>query len=366
MSNLPSQVCEWLEQGHITKALASRLYCTLSQRPSAASWRALFSVLLLWLGMLSFACGVIFFFAYNWQSLGRFAKFALIEVAILLTIVVFVWLYYRAACCFSETHPNSSKRSLIGVTIANAVLLGASILVGGLLALVGQTYQTGADPWQLFALWALVILPFAWVARFDGLWLLVVGLFNLSLGLFFDTFSHFWGYFGAEQALLLMFVIFNLVIYYTFVFLDRKATGRWHAPLLEYACSMFAMGCFTWLICWLIFDSDHGSDTFSTWVSSGYIAHLILGLFIFRYVLPQIYPLALGGFSLIAVGAGLLTKLMFEGSDPIGGFLFIGLYIILASTGLSLWLKSVSRVFNAQFPPMATLNQGMEVETDDR
>jgi hypothetical protein len=69
----------------------------------------------------------------------------------------------------------------------------------------------------------------------------------------------------------------------------------------------------------------------------------VLGFVIFRYRLPRIYPLALGGFSLIAVGAALLIRLMFEDNDPIGGFLFIGLYIILASTGLSIWLKELSR-----------------------
>lgn len=348
MSNLSSQVCEWLEQGFITKEQANRLYCDLSPRPSAASWRTLFSTILLWLGTFSFVSGVIFFFAYNWQSLGRFAKFALIEVAILLTITLFAWLYSRAACRVSAADSYPYKSSHFGVTTANAMLLGASILVGGLLALVGQTYQTGADPWQLFALWAIVILPFAWVARFDALWLLIVGLFNLSLGLFFDTFSHFWGDFWDEQALLFTFVMFNLVIYYTFVFLDRKATGRWHAPLIEYACSMFAMGCFTWLITWLIFENLFHPDGAGTWIICGYFAHLVLGFVIFRYRLPRIYPLSLGGFSLIAVGAALLVRLMFEGRDPIGGFLFIGLYIILASTGLSLWLKELSRKLKLQ------------------
>ncbi|UXK07160.1 DUF2157 domain-containing protein [Shewanella putrefaciens] len=355
MSNLSSQVCEWLEQGYITKEQANRLYCALSPRPSAASWRTLFSTILLWLGTFSFVSGVIFFFAYNWQSLGRFAKFALIEVAILLTISLFVWLYYRAACRVSAAYPY--KSSLLGVTTANAMLFGASILVGGLLALVGQTYQTGADPWQLFALWAIVILPFAWVARFDALWLLIAGLLNLSLGLFFDTFSHFWGDFWDEQALLFTFVIFNLVIYYTFVFLDRKATGSWHVPLVEYACSMFAMGCFTWLITWLIFDDVSEHHGFYTGVMCGYFAHLVIGFFIFRYRLPRIYPLALGGFSLIAVVGALWVKLMFEDNEPIGGFLFIGLYIILASTGLSLWLRKLNRLFNTQ--PAQLLNQAI-------
>ncbi|WP_338725288.1 DUF2157 domain-containing protein [Shewanella baltica] len=347
MSQIKSQVCGWVEQGHITQEQANTLYRQVTVLPDASSWRGLIANLLLWFGALSFASGVIFFFAYNWQSLGRFAKFGLIEVAIVLAIGAFAWLYYRAnslsTASHSHSHSNQSNDSRFGATTANGVLLAASVLVGGLLALVGQTYQTGADPWQLFALWALVILPFAWVAGFDGLWLLLVGLINLSIGIFLDSFSHLWGAFLDEQGQLLIFICLNLSIYYAFVLLGRNVAGRWHAPILEYVCSLFAMGCFTWFITWLIFDDLLKGDGFSTWIVCGYFAHLVLGFVIFRYRLPRIYPLALGGFSLIAVGAALLIRLMFEDNDPIGGFLFIGLYIILASTGLSIWLKELSR-----------------------
>ncbi|TMH00920.1 MAG: DUF2157 domain-containing protein, partial [Betaproteobacteria bacterium] len=50
--------------------------------------------------------------------------------------------------------------------LALLALLG----IGGLLAFFGQTYQTGADPWQLFALWALLALPLALAVRGDVLW----------------------------------------------------------------------------------------------------------------------------------------------------------------------------------------------------
>nr|WP_320125806.1 DUF2157 domain-containing protein [uncultured Shewanella sp.] len=367
MSQIKSQVCGWVEQGHITQEQANTLYRQVTVLPDASSWRSLIANLLLWFGALSFASGVIFFFAYNWQSLGRVAKFGLIEVAIVLAIAAFAWLYYRANSLSAASHSlrhshshsnhsnqcNDSNNSRFGATTANGVLLAASVLVGGLLALVGQTYQTGADPWQLFALWALVILPFAWVAGFDGLWLLLVGLINLSIGIFLDSFSHLWGAFLDEQSQLLIFICLNLSFYYAFVLLGRNVAGRWHAPILEYACSLFAMGCFTWLITWLIFDDLFKSDGASTWIICGYFAHLIFGFFIFRYRLPRIYPLALGGFSLIAVGAALLIRLMFEDNDPIGGFLFIGLYIILASTGLSIWLKALSRKLKPQSESMS-------------
>ena len=54
-----------------------------------------------------------------------------------------------------------------------------NLALGGLLAFVGQTYQTGADAWQLFAVWAALSFLWAVVARRDvvwALWLLVAAL----------------------------------------------------------------------------------------------------------------------------------------------------------------------------------------------
>jgi uncharacterized membrane protein len=46
----------------------------------------------------------------------------------------------------------------------------AFLAIGALFAYFGQTYQTGADPWQLFAVWALLALPLCLAARSDVLW----------------------------------------------------------------------------------------------------------------------------------------------------------------------------------------------------
>ena len=54
--------------------------------------------------------------------------------------------------------------------------MAASILTGVLFAVIGQIYQTGADAWQLFVLWAALSLPFALLAQnaVHGLiWLLI-------------------------------------------------------------------------------------------------------------------------------------------------------------------------------------------------
>jgi uncharacterized membrane protein len=92
--------------------------------------------------------GVVLWVAANWDALGRLGQFALLQ-GLVLTL-----------CLGALTLPGA--RSSLGVA--------ALLSVGGLLAYFGQTYQTGADPWQLFALWAGLFLPFCLAARSDVVW----------------------------------------------------------------------------------------------------------------------------------------------------------------------------------------------------
>ena len=66
------------------------------------------------------------------------------------------------------------------------LLLVASTLVGVFLATFGQIYQSGADPWQLFALWALLITPWTILCRLSALWLIWFGLLNISIYLWWE------------------------------------------------------------------------------------------------------------------------------------------------------------------------------------
>jgi uncharacterized membrane protein len=92
--------------------------------------------------------GLAFWVAANWQALGRFGRFALLEAVVL------------AMCVGAFARP--AARGPLGLL--------ALLAIGGLFAYFGQTYQTGADPWQLFALWSLLALPLALAARSDLLW----------------------------------------------------------------------------------------------------------------------------------------------------------------------------------------------------
>ncbi|MCI5224363.1 MAG: DUF2157 domain-containing protein, partial [Candidatus Electrothrix sp. AR4] len=125
----------------------------------ASSWFAWAGRMLLFLGSTLVLAGIIFFFAYNWANMGRFLKFGVIETGIL--------------ACILAVHLRGLKQ-LVGKTL----LLSASVLVGVLLAVYGQVYQTGADAFGLFFSWAALI--FAWVlySEFAALWLLWLVLLN--------------------------------------------------------------------------------------------------------------------------------------------------------------------------------------------
>jgi hypothetical protein len=92
--------------------------------------------------------GLIFWIAANWETLGRFGRFALLQGVFL------------AACAGALWRPAARQ----------PLLLLALLAIGGLFAYFGQTCQTGADPWQLFALWAGLALPLAVAVRSDVLW----------------------------------------------------------------------------------------------------------------------------------------------------------------------------------------------------
>lgn len=93
--------------------------------------------------------GVIFWVAAHWDSLGRAGQFVLLQ-GLLAAAALGAWRWPVAR-----------------VPLA----LVAWLDLGGLLAFFGQTYQSDADPWQLFALWALLTLPLALAVRSDALWL---------------------------------------------------------------------------------------------------------------------------------------------------------------------------------------------------
>lgn len=151
-------------------------------RPSPLAWIRFFDNSLLIIAATALALALIFFVAYNWTAMGKMGKFALVQSALIVSVLGYVAFAYRRSTVSAQ-----HKTYLIEPLL----LLIASVVVGRLLALFGQIYQTGADSWQLFFYWALLITPWAVIARLPALWLLWLLLINISLKLSFADIS-FW------------------------------------------------------------------------------------------------------------------------------------------------------------------------------
>jgi uncharacterized membrane protein len=217
-------------------------------------------------------------------------------------------------------------------------LLVATIALGVLLALYYQTYQTGADPWQLFFNWSLLMLPWAVIGRFAAIWIVWVALVNLSIFLYCLTFGGIFGLvFESEYGLLWLIFLFNTLAFITWKLLAITwpwLSERWAIRLL----AVVSGAPLTWLALFSIFDyPEVGGLPVLVWV-----LWLVAMYFIYRKVKLDLFMLALCCLSAITVAVSFLVKHM----DLVGeaeAFLFLAFVVIGMGSGTAFWLKRVHK-----------------------
>lgn len=314
-------ILEWSEQGAIKDAQSA--LAAGGVLPAARDWRVFLDRLLLWSGALALAASVIFFIAHNWSDLGKLAKFGLVGLLVALAVIG----YWRLG-----------NDRLAG----KASLLVASILLGALLALFGQTYQTGADTWELFATWAALIVPWVLIGRFAGLWILWIAIVNVAIALYFVVFPGLFGFlFNIEQQYWTLFA-FNTVALVAWELAGRRIAWlaeRW-APRLLVLASAAAI---TFLAILSTFDVRETSmvvgAVYPVWLACVYLAY--------RRQTRDLFMLAGGCLSAIVVVTTLLTKAVIEGDADAAGFLVIAFAVIGMASAAGWWLKEIAREAHA-------------------
>lgn len=193
------------------------------------SWDKFLLMLFSLLGAGLFSSGVVTWIASNWYEITKFEKLFVTQGLLVALVGESLYLLRRA---------NSKNK----VTLLWFV---AAVVIGGLLALIGQIYQTGADTWQLFALWSLLQLPFWLVLPNVAGILLWVATTNVALSLFFSVHWHFSFFFYDRFAEPLTFILlFNLVLLACFEYFAARFYDPWRivvrvVSLLVAACIIY-------------------------------------------------------------------------------------------------------------------------------
>ena len=154
-----------------SRELESLLQREVYRRPS--QWYRFIRLSLIALGAGFLLAGIVFFFAYNWDGLHKFAKLGIVGGLL-------------SACAGSANLTEAQP------LVRKVLLFAASLLTGVLFAVFGQIYQTGANAFDFFLAWAVFCFLWVWVSDFPPLWLAFLILLNVTLAAYADQMGRLW------------------------------------------------------------------------------------------------------------------------------------------------------------------------------
>lgn len=274
------------------------------------AWLSFWRHLCGWLGSMLLAAAVVCLVAANWDGMSRWSKLGGLQGLMLVTVAITLW-------------PRASA------WIQTLALLLASVLVGALLALVGQIYQTGADPWQLFAGWALLMLPWALAGRSLTLWLLWLGVTQVAWALWVEVWpSRGAGFVPGFVLISLLALVIQEMARPRYAWLRRDAGARLVAAVL-----LAVSGGWAALTAPGFGSVDRGALWW--WL----VAAAVTGVYYYA-VRRDLAILAMVLASAIVVGAMQgWTRLFAAGLDDVFSLTGIAILVLVAGTLAGSWLR---------------------------
>ncbi|MCL1915839.1 MAG: DUF4401 domain-containing protein [Desulfovibrionaceae bacterium] len=156
---LPSWLDGLFLRGNISPEAHAGAARAFGLRPGPEVWKLFMESFFALMGTLLILCGLIFLLAWNWENLSRQGKFVIAEV---LFAICGLWACLRWIAASPASPPQIPSKIPYDARLA---LLAGGLLGGALLALYGQIYQTGGDPWELFRAWSLLLIFLVLAAR---------------------------------------------------------------------------------------------------------------------------------------------------------------------------------------------------------
>ena len=288
--------------------------------PTPAAWITFLNRIFLALGTAFVLAGIVFFFAFNWSDLSSAMKFSVIQAGIIIAItLVFFW--------------------RVNTLNGQAALIIAAILVGVLFAVIGQVYQTGADSYQLFLVWGLLITGWVVLSGLNFFWLLWMILLDLAIIFYFSQVHG-----AVESPTFILLLIFNSLVVIACEL--RLEDIRWVNRLMTLIPILTGTAYFVYFSFFLA-DGDFVEDNVAVLAAPLYPA-LLGGLYYFYYrIKPDLMVITLLALSFIVASIALILSLSVpiledeEGVICIG--ILVGAVVLAEAVAAFQWLSGLDR-----------------------
>jgi uncharacterized membrane protein len=297
--------------------------------PSRLEWRRFLDLLMLGMGAIFLIAGIFFFFAYNWDDMSKWSRFAVVEGAVLVATLFAFFLKLD--------------------TWGGRISLGAAAMLMGLaLGVVGQAYQTGADNWQLFQTWAMLLTAWVLISRWNIMYLIWMVLINVTIGLYWgQVVQGDWDYLNLTIIIvnLLFLVIWDsLAVFSPIEFLKK---GRW----ILYIFAVFMLLHSSWLMMDYIFGNpDYRLMEFAPLV---YFALMIILLGMYTQIKRDLLMLTFAALSLLIIGISwigrfLYDTLFYSSNDIFFYFLMMSVVTVSLTVLFVTGLRRLQKAWEAQ------------------
>ena len=300
----------------MTKEELEQSLHSLKVIPDKKMWHQWLVLLLLSLGSGLLLTGIVFFFAYNWEEMHRFTRFAILGSGVIATTFIAFYL---------------GIKNITG----QLSLTAAVILTGVLLATFGMVYQTGADSYLFFGSWAVLTIPWVLVSRFQPLWLISFIVMNTALLSWADIHLHS-DIFNIQMTATLLGLngLLLIVREITTLIYNPISEGRWFPSLI-------VMGIIALITGKMLEMVTHGLEL--SFISVSYLATMtLLTLFYFK-IRRDLFVVALIMASVITVVSAFIGKNFSLFNGGLEYVLIMGVFISLSVAAAVHILLKLSR-----------------------
>ncbi|MDW7695012.1 DUF2157 domain-containing protein [Flammeovirgaceae bacterium SG7u.111] len=286
--------------------------------PDQKEWLKFVDIMLLTFSAGLFINGVFFFFAFNWDIMHKFVKLGLVSGGMLVVGAI--------------TFVRSGKELAFQVGLSLLCLL-----TGAWLATFGQIYQTGANAYDFFFGWTLLIVIWVAISRFPPLWIFLLVLLNTTAVLFAGQVLRVWDstWLFLSLSLINFFAlsVWEYLAYFQAGTNIGKLVGgeswlktRWVAWLI----GIVFYAILTNLVGYVVFENV--SEVEVGIVSILTLVFYPLGYFLYRNYIKDLVLMAVIALSVIVVGNFVIFSFIeqdFISATLIAGLLSIGVTVLV-------------------------------------